>query len=127
MAVANFGNNVQTTIMLSKHFQDPPKDQEQMRLSLLFREDAEHAIKSPDKSLTHDSRVRVGAAVPVRMPCPNRTTALEKAIHGFADNLGDNVIVPTLGTTFDSLGEAYDFYNLYLWINDLALDTTKVG
>uniref|UniRef100_A0A453APR3 Uncharacterized protein n=3 Tax=Aegilops tauschii subsp. strangulata TaxID=200361 RepID=A0A453APR3_AEGTS len=61
------------------------------------------------------------------MPCPNRTTALEKAIHGFADNLGDNVIVPTLGTTFDSLGEAYDFYNLYLWINDLALDTTKVG
>lgn len=57
MAVANFGNNVQTTIMLSKHFQDPPKDQEQMGLSLLFREDAEHAISSPDKSFTHDSRL----------------------------------------------------------------------
>uniref|UniRef100_A0A453APR4 Uncharacterized protein n=1 Tax=Aegilops tauschii subsp. strangulata TaxID=200361 RepID=A0A453APR4_AEGTS len=63
MAVANFGNNVQTTIMLSKHFQDPPKDQEQMRLSLLFREDAEHAIKSPDKSLTHDSSSKGGRGV----------------------------------------------------------------
>lgn len=59
-------------------------------------------------------RVRIGAAVPGRTPCPNQTTALEKAIHGFADNPGDNVIVPTLGTSFGSLGEAYDFYNLYL-------------
>ncbi|XP_037475248.1 receptor-like serine/threonine-protein kinase SD1-6 isoform X2 [Triticum dicoccoides] len=57
MAVASFGNNVQTTIMLSRHFQDPPKEQEQMGLSMLFREDAEHAIRSPDKSLTHDSRL----------------------------------------------------------------------
>lgn len=28
---------------------------------------------------------------------------------------GDEVIDPCLGTTFDSLGEAYDFYNLYSW------------
>lgn len=30
-----------------------------------------------------------------------------------AENPSENVIVQTLGTRFDSLGEAYDFYNLY--------------
>lgn len=59
--------------------------------------------------------MRVGAVAPGRKPCPSRTSALEKAIRGFAENPGDNVIVPTLGTSFDSLGEAYEFYNLYSW------------
>jgi hypothetical protein len=30
-------------------------------------------------------------------------------------SLSEGVIDPGLGTTFDSLGEAYDFYNLYSW------------
>lgn len=55
-----------------------------------------------------------GAAGPSRAPCPGRTSALEKVIHGYAENPGDNVITPVLGTSFDSLGEAYDFYNLLL-------------
>lgn len=59
-----------------------------------------------------NKRVRVGAAAPGRTPCH---TALDKAIRGFAENPGDNVIVPTLGTSFDSLGKAYDIYNLYSW------------
>ena len=67
-------------------------------------------------------KVRTCAAARGRTPCPNRTTALEKAIHGFADNPGDNVIVPALGTTFDSVREAYNFYNLCSWRKDLALD-----
>lgn len=55
-------------------------------------------------------RVRIGVAAPGRTPCPNRTSALE-AIRGFAENRGDNVIVPSLGTSFDFLGEAYDLYS----------------
>lgn len=42
-------------------------------------------------------------------------SALEKAVCGFAEKPGDIVIAPALGTSFDTLGEAYDFYNLYSW------------
>lgn len=41
--------------------------------------------------------------------------ALEKTIRGFAERAGDEVVKPELGTSFDSLTEAYDFYNLYSW------------
>lgn len=34
---------------------------------------------------------------------------------GFYREPSENVIAPTLGTSFDSLGEAEDFYNLYSW------------
>ena len=34
---------------------------------------------------------------------------------GFAENHSENAIVPMLGTSFDSLGETYVFYNLYSW------------
>ena len=37
--------------------------------------------------------------------CPNRTSALEKTIRPFADNPGNNVVVPALGTSFDSLAK----------------------
>jgi hypothetical protein len=43
------------------------------------------------------------------------SSALEKSIRCYAEKLGDEVIDPCLRTTFDSLGEAYDFYNLYSW------------
>ena len=46
--------------------------------------------------------------------------ALEAAIRGFA-NRGTKVVVnPTLVTVFDSLAEAYEFYNLYSWERVLA-------
>uniref|UniRef100_N1R4K7 Uncharacterized protein n=1 Tax=Aegilops tauschii TaxID=37682 RepID=N1R4K7_AEGTA len=57
-------------------------------------------------------QLRIGAAAPSRAPCPSRLSAFEKAVRGYADNPLDNVITPTLGTSFDSLREAYDFYNL---------------
>jgi hypothetical protein len=60
-------------------------------------------------------RVRVGHARPDRTPCASRKSALEKSIREYAEKLGDDVIDPCLGITFDSLGEAYDFYNLYSW------------
>ena len=59
--------------------------------------------------------MRVGAAAEGRAPCSDRVTALEKTVREFAETPGDIVIVPKIGTSFDSLGEAYDFYNLYSW------------
>jgi hypothetical protein len=60
-------------------------------------------------------RVRVGRAPPDRTHCADRQSALEKSVRCFAEKLGDEVIDPCLGTTFDSISEAYDFYNLYSW------------
>jgi hypothetical protein len=43
-------------------------------------------------------------------------TALERTLRDFpARSNGEVVIVPEVGVTFDSIGEAYDFYNLYSW------------
>lgn len=60
-------------------------------------------------------RVRIGAVGPGRAPCPDRMTTLEKSVRLFAESQGDNVIVSKLGLSFDTLGKAYDFYNLYSW------------
>jgi hypothetical protein len=38
-----------------------------------------------------------------------------KSIREYAEKLGDEVIDPCPGTMFNSLSEAYDFYNLYSW------------
>jgi len=52
---------------------------------------------------------------PDRTPCLDRIDALEQTIRGYVDKLGGHVVEPAIGLTFDSLGEAYDFYNLYSW------------
>jgi hypothetical protein len=57
----------------------------------------------------------VGHEPPGRTPCASRKSALKKSIREYAEKLGDDVIDPCLGTTFDSPGEAYDFYNLFSW------------
>jgi hypothetical protein len=36
-------------------------------------------------------------------------------IRSYPERRADYVLEPSLGMTFDSLGEAYDFYNLYSW------------
>jgi hypothetical protein len=74
-----------------------------------------------------ERRVRVGRAPPDRTPCASRKSALEKSIRELTEKLVDEVIDPFLGTVFDSLGEAYDFYNLYSWGHGLALGTTRAG
>lgn len=78
-------------------------------------ESGESAVKPDPKSVGWIRRVRVGANPIERMPCPGRMGALEKTIRGFVDREGDEVVKPELGTTFDSLTEAYDFYNMYSW------------
>jgi hypothetical protein len=45
----------------------------------------------------------------------DRVSPLEAALRGFADRKTDEVLAPDAGVTFDSLNEAYDFYNLYSW------------
>lgn len=60
-------------------------------------------------------RLRLGSAPPDRTPCPSRMSALEESIRKYAEESTKSVVRPTLGLTFDSLGEAYDFYNLYSW------------
>jgi hypothetical protein len=46
---------------------------------------------------------------------PLDKSALEKSIREYTEKLGYMVIDLCLGTMFDSLGEAYDFDNLYSW------------
>ena len=70
-------------------------------------------------------RVRVGKHPPDRKPCPDRTGALEQTIRGDADKLGEHVVEPAIGLTFDSLGEAYDFYNLYSWEHGFGIRCGK--
>ncbi|VAH05423.1 unnamed protein product [Triticum turgidum subsp. durum] len=61
------------------------------------------------------SRVRVGQAPIERPPCAGRVSALEKSLRGYAEKKTETVVVPAVGNSFDSLGEAYDYYNLYSW------------
>lgn len=58
--------------------------------------------------------LRLGSAPPDRTPCPSRMSALEQSIRN-AEEPTKNLVRPTLGPSFDSLGNAYDFYNLYSW------------
>ncbi|CAM0949493.1 unnamed protein product [Alopecurus aequalis] len=62
-----------------------------------------------------EKRVRVGAAPEKKTPRHGRMGAIEKSVRGYAMNTSDGVIKPELGTSFDSLGEAYNFCNLYSW------------
>ncbi|XP_045090436.1 uncharacterized protein [Aegilops tauschii subsp. strangulata] len=42
-------------------------------------------------------------------------SALELTIRSYAEKKTETVIVPAMGGSFDTLGEAYDYYNLYSW------------
>lgn len=60
-------------------------------------------------------RLRLGSAPPDRTPCASRMSALETSIRKFAEEPTKSVVHHELGLSFDSLGEAYDLYNLYSW------------
>lgn len=78
-------------------------------------ESGESAMKPDRRSSGWIKRVPIGTNPPERALCATRMGALEKSIRGSAERDGEEVIKPDLGTTFDLLTEAYDFYNLYLW------------
>jgi hypothetical protein len=48
-----------------------------------------------------------------RAASANRISALESSFRGFAERKSEEVLSPIIGLTFDSMGEAYDYYNLY--------------
>jgi hypothetical protein len=50
-----------------------------------------------------------------RAASAERISALESAFRGFAERKSTEVLSPKIGLSFDSLGEAYDYYNLYSW------------
>lgn len=44
-----------------------------------------------------------------------RPSALEKALMKFADRTDEYIIRPDIGTEFDAVEEAFEYYNLYSW------------
>ncbi|KQJ92375.1 uncharacterized protein LOC100833635 [Brachypodium distachyon] len=60
-------------------------------------------------------RIRRGRIPDEREPDADRVSALEKALTGFAVRQTDVIVSPAVGTCFDSLAEAYEFYNIYSW------------
>ncbi|KAE8786189.1 hypothetical protein D1007_39973 [Hordeum vulgare] len=58
-------------------------------------------------------RVRIGKAPVEREGNPNRKIALEISMRAYISKRDGNVVNPAVGTEFDSLDEAYQFYNLY--------------
>jgi hypothetical protein len=57
----------------------------------------------------------VGKAPPERPLNSARVAFLERTLHEFPARTSGEVIVPEVGVSFDSIGEAYDFYILYSW------------
>ena len=62
-----------------------------------------------------NNRVRIRKAPVERNLNPNRKSALELSMRAFILKRDGNVVNPAVGTSFDSLDEAYQFYNLYSW------------
>ncbi|CAM0151157.1 unnamed protein product [Urochloa decumbens] len=54
-------------------------------------------------------------SIPEREPKPGFMSAYEESLKRYADKWSDIVIRPSIGMSFDSLAEAYEFYNLYSW------------
>ncbi|XBI43585.1 hypothetical protein VPH35_108338 [Triticum aestivum] len=70
---------------------------------------------SSAKQSSWTRRVRVPKAADEREPIPSRMPALEASIRAFVNKKSKNVINPSIGTSFDSVEEGYEFYNLYSW------------
>ncbi|XP_051220699.1 uncharacterized protein [Lolium perenne] len=60
-------------------------------------------------------RHHVGNAPPERALNSARITPLERTLRKFPARPNGEVILPEVGASFDSIGEVYDFYNLYSW------------
>uniref|UniRef100_A0A453TCE7 Protein FAR1-RELATED SEQUENCE n=1 Tax=Aegilops tauschii subsp. strangulata TaxID=200361 RepID=A0A453TCE7_AEGTS len=76
---------------------------------------AENIYVTMDDKVGWVSRKRRDVMPDERSTSADRVIALEKALTGFADNHSETVVIPSVGLTFDSINEAYEFYNLYSW------------
>ena len=55
----------------------------------------------------------MGKAPDEREMKPDKKTALELSVRAYAEKGAGHVVNPAIGTSFNSLDEAYEFYNLY--------------
>ena len=77
--------------------------------------DAEGVVVNKSKASCWTRRVRIGNAPEERDANPSRVPALEASMRAYADNKVVTVVNPALGTSFDIVEKAYEFYNLYSW------------
>uniref|UniRef100_M8AUI0 Protein FAR1-RELATED SEQUENCE n=1 Tax=Aegilops tauschii TaxID=37682 RepID=M8AUI0_AEGTA len=75
----------------------------------------EHPSESQRTPTLWPQRARLGKIPDRRASLSGRKSALEKAMRNFADKKSGTVNKPEISQEFDSLDEAYDFYNLYSW------------
>ncbi|XP_047094319.1 uncharacterized protein LOC124706690 [Lolium rigidum] len=73
------------------------------------------STESPPSERTWKQRFRRGEIPDSRPASSGRKSALEKAMRRCRDKHSDAIIEPELGMEFDSLPEAFDFYNIYSW------------
>jgi hypothetical protein len=57
--------------------------------------------------------VRIGRDAQEQERNPDRKSVLECSIPEYADRKAGLVVNPTIGISFDTIQEAYDFHNLY--------------
>ena len=67
----------------------------------------------------------LGKAPEERERNADRKTTLELSVRAYAETKSGPVINPTIGTEFDSLDEAYEFYNLYSWETGFGIRLAK--
>ena len=60
-------------------------------------------------------RPRLGSIADEEEETTMNPTALEKALKNFVIRKNGLVVQPSVGTNFDSMAEAFEFYNLYSW------------
>ncbi|XP_047092553.1 protein FAR1-RELATED SEQUENCE 6-like isoform X2 [Lolium rigidum] len=73
------------------------------------------ACYSPASNRTLKRRFRRGEIPDSREPSSGKKSALEIAMRKSNERSSEAVTAPVIGMEFDSLPEAYDFYNLYSW------------
>ncbi|KAG2542043.1 hypothetical protein PVAP13_9NG672600 [Panicum virgatum] len=79
--------------------------------------DGVSGIQPPDAQLTQswEKRPRLGHIPDEQEETTENPTALEKALKGFVIRKHGLVVQPSVGMHFDSMAEAFEFYNLYSW------------
>ncbi|KAM3409721.1 hypothetical protein ACQJBY_002157 [Aegilops geniculata] len=60
-----------------------------------------------------------------RATSAERVTVLETTLTAFAERKTDTVVTPSVGLTFESIIEAYDFYNIYSWETGFGIRYAK--
>ncbi|KAI4987131.1 hypothetical protein ZWY2020_019931 [Hordeum vulgare] len=75
----------------------------------------EHGTKVQPNPSPWRQRVRLGKIPDRRATSSGRVSVLENSVKKYADKKSKFVVKPEISQEFDSLAEAYDFYNLYSW------------